>query len=189
MNVSPLDLRQQRFRKSLRGFDPVEVTSFLGAVADDYEAALRETDRLRQEVARLDALLSEHRDHEKNLRNTLLTAQKVSDDIRAGAEEDARRIVHDAESRASLMLEKTQGRLEDLQRDIDTLRLKRRDVQNSLESTIAALRTTVEFVHEQEARDREDKVLLHRPRLAELPAPTIDAEIEEIEPRRAQSAS
>ena len=36
MNVSPLDLRQQQFRRAFRGFDPVEVTSFLLAVADDY---------------------------------------------------------------------------------------------------------------------------------------------------------
>ena len=42
MNVSPLDLRQQRFRKAFRGFDPVEVASFLAAVADDYEQALRD---------------------------------------------------------------------------------------------------------------------------------------------------
>ena len=50
MNVSPLDLRQQRFRTAFRGFDKVEVTSFLMAVADDYEQALRETDRLRQDL-------------------------------------------------------------------------------------------------------------------------------------------
>jgi len=35
MNVSPLDLRQQRFRSAFRGFDRVEVTSFLAAVAED----------------------------------------------------------------------------------------------------------------------------------------------------------
>jgi len=50
MNVSPLDLRHQRFRIGFRGFDPVEVTAFLAAVADDYEQALRETDRLRQDL-------------------------------------------------------------------------------------------------------------------------------------------
>ena len=69
MNVSPLDLRQQRFRTALRGFDKVEVTSFLMAVADDYEQALRETDRLRQDLARLEASLSEHREHEKSLQS------------------------------------------------------------------------------------------------------------------------
>ena len=67
MNVSPLDLRQQRFRTSFRGFDKIEVTSFLLAVADDYEQALRETDRLRQDLTRMEAVLNEHREHEKNL--------------------------------------------------------------------------------------------------------------------------
>ena len=54
MNVSPLDLRQQKFNKSFRGFDPVEVTAFMMAVAEDYEQALRETDRLRTDLDYLD---------------------------------------------------------------------------------------------------------------------------------------
>jgi cell division initiation protein len=167
MNVSPLDLRQQRFRKSFRGFDPVEVASFLVAVADDYEQALRETDRLRQDLMRMEAVLAEHREHEKNLQNTLLTAQKVSDDIRANAEKDARRIIREAEGHSELLLEKTEARLEDIQREIDGLKLKRKDVEVSIESNISTLRNTLDFIREQEARERDDKILFHRPRLAD----------------------
>src|SRR5437667_10144703 len=90
MKVSPLDLRQQRFRSAFRGFDKVEVTSFLAAVADDYEQALRETDRLRQDLTRMEAVLNEHREAERNLRNTLMTAQKLADDIKKNAEEEGR---------------------------------------------------------------------------------------------------
>jgi cell division initiation protein len=170
MNVSPLDLRQQRFRSAFRGFDKVEVTSFLAAVADDYEQALRETDRLRQDLARIEAVLAEHREHEKNLQSTLMTAQKLSDDIKANADLEARRIIREAEGRSDLLLEKTQSRLEDIQREIDGLKLKRRDVETSIESTIQALRNTLEYVREQETREREDKIRLHRPRQAEQPA-------------------
>src|SRR5690242_8060192 len=105
MNVSPLDLRQQRFRNALRGFDKVEVTSFLLAVADDYEQALRETDRLRQEVTRLETIVTEHREHERSLKTTLMAAQKLADDIKATAEQEARRLVRDAQSRSDLLLE------------------------------------------------------------------------------------
>ena len=167
MNVSPLDLRQQRFRTGFRGFDRVEVASFLAAVADDYEQALRETDRLRQDLARMEAVLNEHRECEKNLQNTLMTAQKLADDIKANADLEARRIIREAEGRSDLLLEKTQSRLEDIQREIDGLKLKRRDVETSLESTIQTLRNTLEYVREQEAREREDKILLHRPRHTE----------------------
>src|SRR5207249_8774029 len=95
MNVSPLDLRQQHFRSALRGFDKVEVTSFLLAAADDYEQALRETDRLRQEVTRLEAIVHEHREHERSLKTTLMAAQRLADDIKASAEQEARRITRD----------------------------------------------------------------------------------------------
>jgi cell division initiation protein len=164
MNVSPLDLRQQRFRKSFRGFDPVEVASFLAAVADDYEQALRETDRLRQDLMRTEAVLNEHRDHEKNLQATMTTAQKLSDDIKANAELEARRIIREAEGRSDLLLEKTQARLEDIQREIDGLKLKRKDVETTIEASISALKNTLEFVRDQELRERDDRILLHRPR-------------------------
>ena len=176
MNVSPLDLRQQRFRTGFRGFDKVEVASFLAAVADDYEQALRETDRLRQDLARMEAVLNEHREHEKNLQNTLMTAQKLADDIKANADLEARRIIREAEGRSDLLLEKTQARLEDIQREIDGLKLKRRDVETSIEATISTLRNTLEYVREQEAREREDKILLHRPRPFRA-TPTRDAPI------------
>jgi len=179
MNVSPLDLRQQRFRKTLRGFDPVEVTAFLAAVADDYEQALRETDRLRQDLMRMEVVLGQHRENEQNLRATMMTAQKLSDDIKstadaeakriiAGADADAKRIVLEAASRSELLLDQTQARMEDIQREIDGLKLKRKDVETTIEATIQTLRNTLEFVHEQEARDRDDRILLHRPRPAEF---------------------
>jgi len=164
MNVSPLDLRQQRFRTALRGFDKIEVTAFLAAMADDYEEALREADRLRQELIRAEAAVAQHLRHEKSLNNTLMTAQKLADDIREHAEQDAKRIMCDAEARSDLLLEKTSARLEDIQREIDGLKLKRKDVETSIESTIQTLRNTLDYVREQETRDRDEKILLHRPR-------------------------
>jgi cell division initiation protein len=162
MNVSPLDLRQQRFATALRGFDKVEVTSFLAAVADDYEQALRETDRLRQDVARLEVSLTEHRDAEKNLKTTLMAAQRLADDIKANAEEEARRIVAAAEERSSMLIEKTQTRLEDIQREIDGMKLKRKDAETAVEATIQALRNTLEFFREQDSRERDERVTLRK---------------------------
>ena len=77
MNVSPLDLRQQKFRTIFRGLDPIEVAAFLTAVADDYEEALRETDRMRQEVARLEGLVRGYVEQEKSLQNTLMSASRT----------------------------------------------------------------------------------------------------------------
>ena len=167
MKVSPLDLRQLRFRTAFRGFDRAEVVALVTEVADDYENALREVDHLRQEISKMEALLEQHREHERDLRNTLVTAQRVSDDIRANAEAQARQILREAEGRSYLLLQKTQARLEDVLREIDGMKLKRREVENTLEASMSALRSTLEFVREQEQREREERILLHRPRAAE----------------------
>jgi cell division initiation protein len=184
MRIAPLDLRQPRFRTALRGFDRTEVVAFLTEAAADYEQALRELDRLRQDLVRTEALLTEHREREANLRNTLLTAQRLADEIKESAQTEAKLIVREAQGRADLLLQKAQVRLEEVERDINELRLRRRDVEGTLESTIQALRRALDFIREQDKSD--EKLLLHRPRPAE-PAANVarDASV----PRRADERS
>ena len=170
MKVTPLDLRQQRFKTVMRGYDRGEVQAFLLEAADDYENALRENDKLRQDLAKLDAVIGEHRGQERNLRNTLLTAQKHADDIKEHAQTEAGLILRDAEGQRDLLLQKAQARLEDVQREIEGLRMKRREVENDIEALVKTLTSTLEFIKDQDARSQSERVLLHRPRPAELPA-------------------
>ncbi|MFN7979562.1 MAG: DivIVA domain-containing protein [Vicinamibacterales bacterium] len=195
MNVSPLDLRQQKFKSAMRGYDRGEVDALLTAVADDYEDAIREADRMRDEVARLEGLLAEHRSEEKSLKNTLLSAQRLADELREKAEADAQRIVRDAEARADLLLQKAQTRHEDLQREIDGLRARRRETETSVEAIINALKNTLDFVREQDQKEREDKIRLLRPRGSEsgtgispaVPATAAAPVAEDLAPVRTQN--
>jgi len=170
MKIAPLDLRQARFQTTFRGFDKTEVTALLTEAADDYEHALREIDRLRQEASRMEALLGDHRERETNLRNTLLTAQKLADQIKESAQNEGKLIVREAEGRASMVLEKAQSRLDDIEREINELRLRRRNVEGSLEASIQALYHALEFMREQDKPDRDEKIRLHRPRQADASA-------------------
>ncbi len=160
---TPLDVRQAKFSTSMRGYERAEVNAFLLEAADGYEQATRENERLRQEVARLEASLSQYRELESALKGALMSAQKVSDDMKETASLDAARIIREAEGRAELITQKAQAALEDVQREIDGLRLKRRESEVALESIIAALHNTLEFVREQD--QREHRVIPHRPLL------------------------
>jgi cell division initiation protein len=167
MRVAPLDLRQQRFKTVMRGFDKTEVVALLTEAADDYEHALREIDRLRQDLIRVESLLTEHRDREANLRNTLLTAQRLADEIKEAAQTEAKLIVKEAQGRADLLLQKAQVRLGEVEHDINEMRLRRRGVESSLEASIQTLYHALEFIRDQDRPD--EKVLLHRPRQVENP--------------------
>ena len=134
----------------------------MAEAADDYEQALREIDRQRQDLVRIEALLSEHREREATLRNTLLTAQELADEVRENAQQEARVIMREAQGRADLLLEKTQGRPSELEREITELRLKRGDVETSLGASIAALQHALEFIRKQDQPHGGEKVRLHR---------------------------
>jgi len=160
---TPLDVRQAKFSTSMRGYERAEVNAFLLEAADGYEQAMRENERVRQEVARLEASLTQYRELEGALKGALMSAQRVSDDMKETASLDAARIVREAEGRAELITQKAQAALEDIQREIDGLRLKRRESEVALESIIAALHNTLEYVREQ--GQRETRIIPHRPLL------------------------
>jgi cell division initiation protein len=168
MRITPMDMRQQRFKPAMRGYDRTEVVAFLTEAADDYEHAQREIDRLRGDLLRMEALLAEHRQREANLRDTLLTAQRLSGELKESATNEAKLIVREAQGRADLLLQKTQSRLEELDHDINEMKLRRRDAEGSVEATIQALYRALEFIRDQDqTRSGDDKLLLHRPRQTE----------------------
>jgi cell division initiation protein len=164
LGVSPIDMRQRAFATSMRGYDRQEVTAFLTEAAVDYEGVLRENYRLRQEILRLKTSLVQFRELEGSLKSMLISAQKIADDMKENAVQESARIVSEAEARAELSVQKAQVKLEAAQREIDALRMKRREVETSLEATISTLRSSLEFVREQERRERgETNVVPHRP--------------------------
>ena len=114
---------------------PSRLPSFLAAVADDYEQALRETDRLRQDLMRMEAVLS------RAPRAREEPAEHADDGAEAVRRHQGQRRTGSARASSarpkagrSLLLEKTQARLEDIQREIDGLKTEaegRRDVDRS----------------------------------------------------------
>ena len=171
ISITPLDMRQARFSTAMRGFDRDDVTTFLQEAAEGFDHAMRENERLRMEIVRLEASLNQFRELEGSLKTTLMSAQKIADDMRENAILEAQRIVREAEGRADLLLQRTQAKTEDIEREIDGLRIKRREAETNLEATISALHNTLDFIREQDRREREDRVVPHRPKIAPVPQP------------------
>jgi cell division initiation protein len=165
--VTPLDLRQAKFSTAIRGFDRNEVTSLLQEAAEGYDETLIENERLRQDIARLESSLQQYRTLEDSLKATLISAQRLADETKENAAKDAAKIVKDAEARAEVVVQQGQLRYDDVLREIEALKLKRREAETNIEATIFALRGTLDFVREQDPKDRlasGDKVVQHRPR-------------------------
>ena len=166
-----MDMRQQRFKSAMRGYDRTEVVAFLTEAADDYEHAMREIDRLRGDLMRMEALLGRAPPaREQPPRHAADRATGCPRSSRKPAQTEAKLIVREAQGRADVLLQKAQVRLDELDHDCNELKLRRRDAEGSVEGVIQALYRALEFMRDQDQSRSEEKILLHRPRQADQSA-------------------
>jgi cell division initiation protein len=161
MQLTPLDIQQKQFRlRLLRGYDPKEVESFLSAIADLVSGLLREKDELARELADKHRQLSEHRDREKTLKNTLISAQKAAEQMKANAEKEAKLVISEAEVKAERILNNAHNRLAQIHEDIAELKRQRTQLEMKLRATIETYLKMLDMQKEEEAglADLESKV-------------------------------
>ncbi len=125
MNITPLDITQKQFRKSFRGYDPEEVDAFLSLVAVEFEALVKEVNSLREERQRKDDEIAEHRSRERALQETLVTAQKASEEIRDAARKEAEITISDAELQAEKIVQGAHARFLRIVDDINEMKRQR----------------------------------------------------------------
>jgi len=153
MKISPMDIQRQAFGRRFRGFDQDEVRSYLHLVAEEVAALQRERDTFEQQFKDLQSLIEEHKERETILKNTLLTAQKVSEDIRDAARKHAEGIVKEAELQADRLVELAQGRAHDVERGILDLRTHRTGLRTDIRALITRLATVLDLQEESELED------------------------------------
>ena len=122
MRITPLDVRKQEFRRVVRGLDPDEVHAFLATVADEYEAVLTDNKQLREKVIELDEKVTEYRNMERTLRDTLLTAERVMTESKESAQREAALLIREAELTAQRATARISQEVARLRRELAELR-------------------------------------------------------------------
>src|SRR5438445_981405 len=107
--LTPLDIRKQEFRKSLRGYDKLGVEDVRMRVADALERAIRERQVLEERVSALTEQLRVFREREKAMNEALVAAQQLRQDTRAAAEREGQVIVREAEAEAKRLLDEARS--------------------------------------------------------------------------------
>src|SRR5512140_1219530 len=118
-----MDIQRQTFGRRFRGFDRDEVRTFLTTLSEEVATLQREKDELERQLRQLEQIVNEHREREAILKNTLLTAQKASEDIRESARREGETIVKQAEIQGDRLLELAQARAHEVERGIMELRV------------------------------------------------------------------
>jgi cell division initiation protein len=137
MRLSPVDIRQQQFGvKMFRGFDPQEVDTFLDDVAEDYESLLRENASLKEQLGGHEERARGLSDAEKTLKDTLVTTQRLAEELKESARRDAQLVLREATLSGEKLMEEARAEEAKLRVEIQSLKRLRRQLIEELRATV-----------------------------------------------------
>lgn len=137
MRISPLDVRQQTFSvRMFRGFDPQEVEAFLEDVAEDYESVMKENALLKEQLEALEERTRGITEREKILQDTLVTTQRLADEMKEHAKREAALQLREAEAERERLLETARSEEAKIFSEIQTLKRTRRQLAEDLRATL-----------------------------------------------------
>jgi len=136
MNITPLDITQKQFRRVFRGLDPEEVEAFLALVAIEFEAVVKDVLALREDNHRKAEDIAEYRSRERALQETLVTAQKASEEIRESARKESEITISDAELQAEKIVQAAHSRFLRIVDDINELKRQRIQFETNVRTLV-----------------------------------------------------
>ena len=118
MKLTPLDIKKQEFKKGMRGYDTVEVDTFMDMVAAEFEDLLKSHKEMRDRVVELEVQLKDYRQIEKTLQQTLLQAQETTARTYEAARKEAETIIRGGEQKAAKLVEQANTDLQRINNDV-----------------------------------------------------------------------
>ena len=122
MRITPMDIEQQEFSRSFRGYNEEEVDDFLDKIVKDYEELINENVRLNEELEKMQEKLKEFSEIEESLRNALLNAQKSAEEMKGRVESEAKIIIEKAVMEAKALKNQVLQSEDLMKNEIDNLR-------------------------------------------------------------------
>jgi cell division initiation protein len=138
MKITPLDIKKQEFKKTLRGYDTIEVDAFLDMMANEFEDLLRQQKENRDKAVELEVQLRDYRQIEKTLQQTLLQAQETTGKTYESARKEAELIVREAEQKAARLVETAADDVARSTRELADLRARKETLVGRLKVLLSA---------------------------------------------------
>ena len=137
MRITPMDIREQQFTvKMFRGFDVQEVDTFLEDLAEDYETLIKENQLLKEQLQAMEDRARGLEDRERVLQETLVTTQRVTEEMKESARREAALLVREAEVRGEKTVQAAQTSEAAIQAQVTALKRMRRQLAEGLRTTI-----------------------------------------------------
>ena len=163
MKLTPINIKTQEFKKSLRGYDTEEVKAFLEKLSNEVESLMQENDELKEEVGYLNIRLEEFKKMEKNLQTTLIKAQDSTSRSLESTKKQTGMLIKEAELKASQIIEKAKETADEIRDAVINLREEKDLIIARLKAIVRSQTSLLEGKIQQaddepeETKKQEDK--------------------------------
>lgn len=170
MKLTALEIKQQQFERSLRGYDTSEVQAFLSLVSSEWEHLIGKIRELEAQIDTMNEKLKHYERVEEALHETLQTAKDSAEQKLTGARKEAKSILEKAELEADAVIREANQQRQQIRQS--TLRLLDRR-----EEIIGGIKSYLELSQESLKQfSNDDKSLFSLPNENDLNLPSTATE-------------
>lgn len=158
--LTPLDIHNKEFKKSLRGYDADQVDEFLDEVIKDFETLYKENLDLKELLRREKDNVNRYKEMEDTLQKTMVLAQKMAEEAKRNAEKEAELILAEAQKKAGEVVAGARDQILDSTRRQEQLKTLEGQIMVKLKNFLQTqLELVNNFGHELNADYPETRVV------------------------------
>ncbi len=120
--ITPLEIQNKEFRRSIRGYREDEVDEFLDKIIIDYEKLYKENMELKDKLEGAHHQLDQYKEIEETLKKTLVVAQNAAEDVRLNAQKESELIIQEAEAKAKEIIAKANSDVENIRGEFEGIK-------------------------------------------------------------------
>ncbi|MDP4116417.1 MAG: DivIVA domain-containing protein [Bacteroidota bacterium] len=157
MKLSSVNIRQQEFKKVLKGYDKEEVHTFLDNVALEYDAVAKENEQLKHDLEEAYEKINHYKEIEQSLQDTLLKAQESTGKSIEAAKKQVQMMIKDAELKSQQIMDKSKESADEIRISVIKLREERNLIIAKLKAMVNSQANLFE-VKIENAVSEKDKI-------------------------------
>lgn len=151
MKLTALEIKQQTFDKSLRGYDPAEVHAFLNLVASEWEHLISKNNELEEQIGKLNDKLKHYERVEEALHETLQTAKDSAEQKLGSAKKESQNIIEKAEMEANSIIREANQQRQQIRQSIIRLLDRRKEIVGGIRSYLEIAQESIQQFSKDEA--------------------------------------
>lgn len=144
MKLTPLEIKQQQFEKSLRGYDVADVQAFLTLVSNEYEHLITKNKELEDQIEKLGDRVKHYERVEEALHETLQTTKESVAQKMDNARLEAKNATDKAQMEADTIVSEANQQRAQIRQSILRLLDKRDEIIAGISSYLGNAITSVE---------------------------------------------